>query len=80
MCIAFITSFCSGLFPVGELSVQMLKIGLLNASVIANPAALLFLATHTEHSQKRFLRNFHAPHPLHAPLAFFLLFEQLALA
>ena len=35
-------------------------------------------AGHLQHGQERFLRNVHAADALHAPLAFFLLLQQLA--
>src|SRR5580704_12883356 len=37
-------------------------------------------ASHFQHRQESFLRNVHAPHPLHALLAFLLLFEEFPFA
>src|SRR5687768_17286726 len=44
------------------------------------PCRLFLVFADLQHRQERFLRYFHASHPFHAPLALFLLLEQLALA
>ena len=41
---------------------------------------LALLALHLEHRQEGLLRNIHLADPLHPPLAFLLLFQQLSLS
>src|SRR5687767_7219947 len=48
--------------------------------VVRITAACTLIAPHLQNRQKRFLRNLHCAHLLHALLAFLLLLEELAFA
>ena len=49
------------------------------SKILLRPMLVIIPGSYLEHAQERFLGNLHTTHPLHPPLAFLLLFQQLAL-